>query len=49
MPKMPTQQPTAPQPKPPATDKAMFMKYPSSVPGSDIGRPKHKLPMQPGR
>ncbi len=36
-------------PTPPPTNKAMFIKRPSAVPGSDIGRPKHKLPKQGGR
>jgi hypothetical protein len=46
MPKMPNQQPTDKLPTPPKTNKEMFMKHPSPVPGSDIGRPKHKLPQQ---
>lgn len=43
MAKMPSKQPTAPLPKPPATNKAMFVKKAMSVPGTDIGRPKHKV------
>lgn len=37
------QAPTAPQPVPPKTDRGMFVKHPRPVPGSDIGKPKHKI------
>ena len=34
---------TAPMPVPPKTDRGMFLKKVSSVPGEDPGRPKHKI------
>ena len=37
------QAPTAPVPNVPKQGKEMFIKRARSVPGSDIGKPKHKI------
>ena len=34
---------TAPSPKIPKTDRGMFIKKVSPVPGDDPGKPKHKI------